>query len=161
LLSLEILSIIVKDIIENLKAFNAWRRIIVEEGVTALWTGCRPTVARAMLVNACQLSFNTQAKYQLKKFPIGDNIYALSLASSCISGFITTCVVLPVDVAKTRMQNMKKIDGRPQYTGWLNVWSTTVKNEGISALYKGFVPYFIRTPMTLFLMDIFLYHMRK
>ena len=71
-LRLEILSIIVKDInFENLKAFNAWRRIIVEEGVTALWTGCRPTVARAMLVNACQLSFNTQAKYQLKKFSIG------------------------------------------------------------------------------------------
>ena len=39
--------------------------------MAALWTGCRPTVARAMLVNACQLSFNTQAKYQLKKFPIG------------------------------------------------------------------------------------------
>ena len=71
-LRLEILSIIEKDInFENLKAFNAWRRIIVEEGVTALWTGCRPTVARAMLVNACQLSFNTQAKYQLKKFSIG------------------------------------------------------------------------------------------
>ena len=43
--------------------FDAWRRIISEEGVLSLWTGCRPTVARAMLVNACQLSVNTQAKY--------------------------------------------------------------------------------------------------
>jgi len=46
--------------------FNAWRRIVAEEGGASLWTGCRPTVARAMLVNACQLSINTQVKYRLE-----------------------------------------------------------------------------------------------
>ena len=45
--------------------FNAWSRIIKDEGVASLWTGCRPTIARAMIVNASQLSVNTQAKYAL------------------------------------------------------------------------------------------------
>ena len=43
--------------------FNAWARIVKEEGLATLWVGCRPTVARAMVVNSCQLSFNTQARY--------------------------------------------------------------------------------------------------
>jgi len=48
--------------------FNAWRRIIAEEGFRSLWTGCRPTIARAMMVNACQLSINTQTKYKMKPY---------------------------------------------------------------------------------------------
>ena len=48
--------------------FNAWRRIIAEEGFMSLWTGCRPTIGRAMVVNACQLSINTQAKYKLQTY---------------------------------------------------------------------------------------------
>lgn len=137
--------------------FNAWRRIIAEEGFMSLWTGCRPTIGRAMVVNACQLSINTQAKYKLQTYSSISNYYVLSFVSSCTSGFITTCIVLPFDVAKTRMQNMNKTTGNPQYSGWINVWRTTIKVEGIRALWKGFTPYFIRTPMTLFLMDVFMY----
>ena len=47
--------------------FDAWRRIIAEEGVTALWTGCLPTIGRAMVVNVCQLATQTQAKQEIDK----------------------------------------------------------------------------------------------
>ena len=36
-----------------------------------------------------------------------------------ISGFITTVASMPVDIAKTRIQNMKIIDGKPEYRGTL------------------------------------------
>ena len=35
------------------------------------------------------------------------NEYALSFLGSLVSGFVTACVSLPVDMAKTRTQNMK------------------------------------------------------
>ena len=47
--------------------FDAWSRIIKEEGVAALWTGCIPTIGRAMVVNVCQLSTQSQAKEEIYK----------------------------------------------------------------------------------------------
>ena len=34
-----------------------------------------------------------------------------------ISGLVTTAASMPVDIAKTRIQNMKIIDGKPEYKG--------------------------------------------
>ena len=45
--------------------FDAWRRIVKEEGVTTLWTGCVATVYRAMVVNVCTLCCQTQAKQEI------------------------------------------------------------------------------------------------
>ena len=42
--------------------FNALARIYREEGVTTLWKGATPTIARAMVVNAAQLASYSQAK---------------------------------------------------------------------------------------------------
>lgn len=47
--------------------FDAWKRIVGEEGVAALWTGCGPTIGRAMVVNVCQLCCQTQAKEEIAK----------------------------------------------------------------------------------------------
>ena len=161
--------------------FDAWKRIIGEEGITALWTGCGPTIGRAMVVNVCQLCCQTQAKEEIAKRTSGkfyvqsrrlktwkwtvsskldgqsvgqinplfertvefirwssifdgfypsvqvswtvhfaswpSNLtlflvkegYFLSFLGSMVAGFITTCASLPVDIAKTRTQNMKVI----------------------------------------------------
>lgn len=134
--------------------FNAWARIVKEEGLATLWVGCRPTVARAMVVNSCQLSFNTQARYFIERKSPSMNPYLLSILSSCCSGLLTTTIVLPIDFAKTRIQNMRA----NQYSGWFDVWRKTIKQEGFAVLWKGFTPYFARTPVTLFIMDILLYH---
>lgn len=34
-----------------------------------------------------------------------------------ISGLVTTIASMPVDIAKTRIQNMTMIDGKPEYSG--------------------------------------------
>lgn len=41
----------------------------------------------------------------------------LHFCASMISGLVTTAASMPVDIAKTRIQNMKIIDGKPEYKG--------------------------------------------
>ena len=45
-----------------------------------------------------------QKSYDLRSVKEG---YFLSFLGSMVAGFITTCASLPVDIAKTRTQNMK------------------------------------------------------
>ena len=87
--------------------FDAWKRIVSEEGIMALWTGCGPTIGRAMVVNVCQLCCQTQAKEEIAKRTLLKEGYILSFLGAMIAGFINSCVSLPIDIAKTRLQNMK------------------------------------------------------
>ena len=75
-----------------------------------------------------------------------DGIFCHFVASM-ISGLVTTIASMPVDIAKTRLQNMKYIDGektksssstrfsfnfcpgKPEYRGAGDVLSKVVKNE--------------------------------
>uniref|UniRef100_A0AC35FCP1 Mitochondrial 2-oxoglutarate/malate carrier protein n=1 Tax=Panagrolaimus sp. PS1159 TaxID=55785 RepID=A0AC35FCP1_9BILA len=124
--------------------FDAIFRIFKEEGVSALWRGCGPTVGRAMVVNAAQLATYSQAKQAiLASQYIKDGIFCHFL-SSMISGLATTIASMPVDIVKTRIQNMKVIDGKPEYKGAFDVLGRIVKNEGVFALWKGFTPYYLR-----------------
>ena len=91
--------------------------------------GCSPTVLRAMVVNAAQLGTYSQAKQFLlstRIYSYNNNYYDYNtqpgqllhyyilfadyfkddikchFSSSMISGFVTTVVSMPVDIAKTR-----------------------------------------------------------
>jgi len=124
--------------------FNALLRIAREEGVTTLWRGAVPTMGRACVVNAAQLSSYSQAKQGLLETGyFSDNIF-LHFCSSMISGLVTTAASMPVDIAKTRIQNMSVVNGVPEYTGAVDVLTKVVKKEGVLSLWKGFTPYYMR-----------------
>lgn len=97
--------------------FDALVRITREEGVLTLWRGCVPTIGRAMVVNAAQLASYSQAKQILLSTSYFKDNIGCHFAASMISGLITTAASMPVDIAKTRIQNMKTINGKPEYTG--------------------------------------------
>lgn len=124
--------------------FDALLRITREEGLFTLWRGCIPTIGRAMVVNAAQLASYSQAKQILLSTSYFSDNIGCHFAASMISGLITTAASMPVDIgkilfvknlhkliineivwfsfnfkAKTRIQNMKMINGRPEYTGAL------------------------------------------
>lgn len=97
--------------------FNALMRISREEGVLTLWRGCLPTIGRAMVVNASQLVSYSKAKAKLiESYKFKDGILC-HFCASMFSGLVTTFFSMPVDIAKTRVQNMKIIDGKPEYRG--------------------------------------------
>jgi len=118
--------------------FDALLRISREEGVLTMWRGCGPTVVRAVVLNAAQLATYDQAK-QIIKVPLGDNL-ATHFTASLISGFISTTVSIPIDMAKTRIQTMKA----GEYSSSLDCIVKTARAEGFFSLWKGFTPYFLR-----------------
>lgn len=141
--------------------FNALFRISKEEGIVTLWRGCLPTVARAMVVNAAQLASYSQAKQFLLSTPyFSDNIMC-HFGASMISGLVTTAASMPVDIAKTRIQNMKVINGVPEYKGAADVLIKVIRGEGFFSLWKGFTPYYARLGPHTVLTFIFLEQMNK
>ncbi|KAH1026335.1 mitochondrial 2-oxoglutarate/malate carrier protein [Dendroctonus ponderosae] len=139
--------------------FDALFRIYREEGLLTLWRGAVPTMGRAMVVNAAQLASYSQAKQYLVKTGYFHEGIFLHFLASMISGLVTTAASMPVDIAKTRIQNMKTIDGKPEFKGPLDVLGKILRNEGVFALWKGFFPYYFRLGPHTVLTFIFLEQM--
>jgi len=125
--------------------FNALYRICKEEGILKMWQGVTPTVLRAMVLNSAQLGGYSYVKNALLKYPshFSDDV-PTHITCSMISGLLCSVTSLPVDITKTRIQTMKVVDGKPPYKGVLDCSLKVVKLEGISALWKGFTPYYLR-----------------
>jgi len=138
---------------------DALSRIVKEEGVLTLWRGATPTMARACVVNAAQLASYSQAKQGLVSTGYFQEGLFLHFVASMFSGLVTTIASMPVDIAKTRIQNMKYIDGKPEYKGAVDVLATVVRKEGFFSLWKGFTPYYFRLGPHTVLTFIFLEQM--
>jgi len=151
--------------------FNALGRIFREEGLFTLWRGAIPTMGRAMVVNAAQLASYSQAKQfilivgyldekgQFQTF-FKDGVLCHFVASM-FSGLVTTTASMPVDIAKTRIQNMKIIDGKPEYKGALDVILKVVTHEGVCSLWSGFTASWYRLGRHSALTFIFLEQLNK
>lgn len=112
------------------------------------------------MVNAAQLASYSQAKQYLVRSGYFNEGIKLHFVASMMSGFITTVASMPVDIAKTRLQNMKvSADGKAEYRGTVDVLSRVVRQEGLFALWKGFTPYFCRLGPHTVLTFIFLEQM--
>lgn len=127
--------------------------MVKQEGMQSLWTGSSLTVQRAMVVTACQLAAYDQIKESLvRRAGVSQGVLLCMLASFC-AGMVASIASTPIDVVRTRIMNMKVEPGggRP-YSGPLDCAIKTVKQEGGSALYKGFLPTLTRqAPFTVVL----------
>jgi solute carrier family 25 oxoglutarate transporter 11 len=124
--------------------FDAWVRVVGEEGLSALWTGVGPTVVRGMVVSMTQLATYDQAKEVVTWMGIPSGVFQ-HFSASLISGLIYCWASLPLDVCKSRMQNMRPdSNGVMPYRGVTHALTVIPRKEGIMALWKGFLPYYAR-----------------
>lgn len=121
---------------------DALTRIARAEGVAALWTGWRPTVARAMALNFGQLAFFSEAKTRLKGSQLSPR--RQTLAASAAAGFFASFFSLPFDFVKTRLQKQAKGEAAPRYTGMLDAFAKVAREEGVTRFYRGFGTYYLR-----------------
>ena len=123
---------------------DALTRISKAEGITALWAGCLPTVARAMALNFGQLAFFAEAKTQLKS-RTQISAKAQTLTASAIAGFFASFFSLPFDFVKTRLQKQsRKPDGTLPYRGMIDCARKVIAQEGWLRFYRGFGTYYVR-----------------
>lgn len=83
--------------------FDAFRRVIGEEGATSLWNGAGPTILRACSLNVAQLVTYEEVKEKLKhKFGPGHD-KAILFSASMVSAVATSTASLPFDNIKTKL----------------------------------------------------------
>ena len=122
---------------------DALARIAKTEGVTRLWAGAYPTVARAMALNFGQLAFFSEAKNQLKGTSLSSRTQTLT--ASAVAGFFASFFSLPFDFVKTRLQKQTRgADGTLPYKGMFDCFKQVAKDEGMLRFYRGFSTYYVR-----------------
>lgn len=126
-------------------------RVAKEEGLTKLWRGATPTVARATLLSSVQMGVTSETKLVLAKSGyFGENGqwldgYPMMVCSTLFAALFSNTVANPFDVMKSRLQNMQVTPGTtPPYTGMVDCFFKSVRQEGILVLWAGFTPAFVK-----------------
>lgn len=122
---------------------DAFRSIVRERGVLGLWQGVGPNIQRAILVNAAELGTYDHAKMTLVEWGMPQSSVVTHTIASLAAGFAAAFASTPVEVAKNRIMNMP---GGPNrlYKNMFDCMYKTARQEGPLALYKGFIPGWLR-----------------
>ena len=122
---------------------DAFTRIVREEGATALWKGCGPTMVRAMSLNLGMLGPYDQVKEMISKITGPSKV--ANFGASAVAGFLASFMSLPFDNMKTKLQRMKaNPDGSLPYKGMMDCAMKTIQKEGPLGFYTGFPTYYVR-----------------
>ncbi|CAF0979042.1 unnamed protein product [Rotaria magnacalcarata] len=131
--------------------FTAMASIAKKEGVRGLWSGVLPTVQRAAIVSGIELAVYDCAKQQLICQLNSSDTIGTHFLASFIAGFAGAFTSTPIDVVRTRLMNQENSSSRVNstaasmpYKGIMDCFVKTTRNEGFSALYKGFFPSWLR-----------------
>lgn len=131
----------------KLGIMNAARQIYASNGFLGFWAGIKPNITRTFIVNAAELGSYDQIKTEVF-VPLVGNTFWSHLGASGAAGVISASVSTPVDVVKTRWmseagQASAGITAKSQ-GGMLRRGLRILTQEGVRALYAGFVPICVR-----------------
>lgn len=123
--------------------FDAFSRIIKEEGFKSMYTGGAPTVYRAMAMNLCMMATYDQAKEMITPY-LGKGKPML-IASSFVAGSVAAVGSLPFDNVKTKLQKQKRgADGQFPYKNFMECLRKSIQNEGFNRLWAGLPTFYFR-----------------
>ncbi|KAK5112825.1 hypothetical protein LTR85_011159 [Meristemomyces frigidus] len=122
-------------------------KIVRQEGALTLYQGLESTIWRHVLWNSGYFGCIFQVRALLPENPTKDKTIQMrnDLLSGAVGGTVGTILNTPMDVVKSRIQNSPKVAGGVPKYGW--AWPAlglVYKEEGFSALYKGFLPKVLR-----------------
>ena len=95
-------------IVPYTSTIEAYVEIMKADGIKGLYSGLAPTVVRASVLTAAQMSSYDQTKrYLLMNNIVSKDGFKAHLASAFVSGLVTSIVTSPVDFVKTRVMSDK------------------------------------------------------
>lgn len=115
------------------------KHIVKENGALGLYKGLELTMWRHVAWNAGYFGLIHQVRSLMPKPNTSSEKMLLDLTSGAIGGTFGTMLNTPFDVVKLRIQA-----GSSKYVWTVPSVFTVAKEEGVVALYKGFVPKVLR-----------------
>lgn len=120
------------------------RKVMANEGVTALWKGNVPTMVRQGSNQAFNFMAFAWLNSNVWKKEDGDGKTLPSYATfinGLIAGSLGPMFNTPVDVLKTRLMAQETVKGQQlKYRGFFHAMGVIAKEEGLPALWKGVLP---------------------
>ncbi|KAJ3188067.1 hypothetical protein HK101_009237, partial [Irineochytrium annulatum] len=121
---------------------DAFRKIYAEEGFSAFWRGLEATALRHIIWNAGYFGVIQAVRQRLPKAETSNGVLMNNFIAGVIGGTTGTILNTPFDVVKSRVQGQMV---QPFKYNWaVPAIATIAKEEGVGALYKGFVPKVLR-----------------
>jgi len=123
---------------------DCFKRVMAEEGFVSLWRGNLANVIRYFPTQALNFAFKDQFKRMFGYNRDKDGYakwFAGNLASGGAAGAASLTFVYSLDYARTRLANDSKAakkGGERQFNGLIDVYTKTLKTDGIVGLYRGF-----------------------
>jgi len=123
---------------------DCFSRVIKEEGFVSLWRGNMANVLRYFPTQALNFAFKDQFKRMFGYSKEKDGYWKWfggNLASGGAAGAASLLFVYSLDYARTRLANDAKAakkGGERQFNGLVDVYSKTIKSDGVVGLYRGF-----------------------
>jgi len=123
---------------------DCFKRVMSEEGFVALWRGNLANVIRYFPTQALNFAFKDQFKRMFGYTKERDGYWKWfggNLASGGAAGAASLTFVYSLDYARTRLANDSKAakkGGERQFNGLVDVYTKTLKTDGIVGLYRGF-----------------------
>jgi len=120
---------------------DCFRRVQTEQGVSAFWRGNLVNCLRYAPQQGSVLAFND---FLNKLFPNYNSTtdfwksFGTKLGSGGLAGALANTICYPFDFARTRLASDLK-EGKPQFKGIADCIFTTVRNQGLTGLYTGWL----------------------
>merc|ERR1711983_518342 len=117
-------------------------RVLKTEGVYPFWRGNLANVLRYFPTQALNFAFKDQIKAIFKTSKDAPQAlkFGTNIASGGFAGTLSLMFVYSLDYARTRLANDAKGEGgERQFNGLIDVYTKTLKSDGIQGLYRGFV----------------------
>jgi len=117
-------------------------RVLKTEGVYPFWRGNLANVLRYFPTQALNFAFKdtVKAMFATPKDAPQYVKFSTNIASGGFAGTMSLFFVYSLDYARTRLANdAKGKGGERQFNGLIDVYTKTLKSDGIQGLYRGFV----------------------
>lgn len=122
-------------------AIDGLIRMTREEGVASYFRGVWPNSTRAVLMTASQLvSYDIFKRICTDQLGMADSL-STHFTASISAGFVATTVCSPVDVIKTRVMSASHAETKD---GLMHLLRDIYRKEGVSWMFRGWVPSFMR-----------------
>jgi len=117
------------------------RRVLATEGVYPFWRGNLANVLRYFPTQALNFAFKDAIKvaFATPKDAGQARKFTMNILSGGMAGTCSLLFVYSLDYARTRLANdAKGKGGERQFNGLIDVYTKTLKSDGIQGLYRGF-----------------------